>query len=579
MKKWIIPFIKQNKILITITAVVGMIGLLCGVALMFISGFLISKAALRPENILMIYVPIVAVRAFGVGRAAFQYVFRYLSHDTILRILASMRNELYRLLEPAALWIHSKFRTGDLLGILADDIEHLQDVYLRTILPSVMGLGIYGVFVFSLGLFDWVFALLIAFYGSLLVIVIPFVSLAMTRLKTKQLKSGKNRLYQKLTDAILGLNDWMITGRHGEFIADYEKNERALLKIESTLQKWRNYRDFMSQLIVGIMVLSMIFWTNDMVSDGRFSLLFIAAFVLVVFTVSEAFLPVTEAVEKFPSYQDSFARLEVVERELAPYKREREHLQQKTWGKIHIHVDDVYYRYSKNDAWALQHIHLDLPQGKKIAILGKSGAGKSTLTKLICGLIEPEKGRITLNGQDAYLLGDDIFQSISILNQRPHLFDTTVANNIRLGKKNASMEEIYEAAKQVRMHDYIMSLPKGYDTPMLETAQNFSGGERQRIALARILLKDTPVVILDEPTVGLDPTTEKQLLQTIFTSLKGKTIIWITHHLIGVNQMDEVVFLENGKIEMQGSHEELLKTNKRYRNLYELDVPNSVIYD
>jgi ATP-binding cassette subfamily C protein CydC len=152
------------------------------------------------------------------------------------------------------------------------------------------------------------------------------------------------------------------------------------------------------------------------------------------------------------------------------------------------------------------------------------------------------------------------------------LFHTSVLNNIRLGNPEASDEEVYEAAKQVGMHDQIKGLPNGYATNMKETGQRFSGGERQRIALARILLQKTPVVIMDEPTVGLDPITENKLLNTIFNTLKGKTIIWVTHHLAGMDKMDRIIFMDQGKITMSGSHQRLLG-EERYRRLYELDHP------
>ena len=162
---------------------------------------------------------------------------------------------------------------------------------------------------------------------------------------------------------------------------------------------------------------------------------------------------------------------------------------------------------------------------------------------------------------------------MAVLNQKPYLFNTSVMNNIRLGNPEATDEEVYEAAKMVQLHELIMKLPKGYETNMQETGSRFSGGERQRIALARILLQKTPIVIMDEPTVGLDPITEANLLATIFNTLKGKTIIWVTHHLMGVEKMDRILFLEKGKIIMDGSHQQLFKSEERYRRLYALDRP------
>nr|WP_309248926.1 ATP-binding cassette domain-containing protein [Paenibacillus sp. MZ04-78.2] len=145
---------------------------------------------------------------------------------------------------------------------------------------------------------------------------------------------------------------------------------------------------------------------------------------------------------------------------------------------------------------------------------------------------------------------------------------------MRLGKPEASDEAIRQAARLVKLDALIESLPAGYRTPMHETGQRFSGGERQRVALARILLQDTPVVLLDEPTVGLDPRTERELLATIFDTLRDKSLIWVTHHLVGAEQMDEIIFMENGRVEMRGTHAELMERYPRYRNLYRLDRPN-----
>jgi ATP-binding cassette subfamily C protein CydC len=193
--------------------------------------------------------------------------------------------------------------------------------------------------------------------------------------------------------------------------------------------------------------------------------------------------------------------------------------------------------------------------------------------KVIQGVIPPSVGSAVINGIDASAYGENIPKLIAVLNQSPHLFDTTVANNIRLGKPDASDEEVKQAGKLAQLDDLISSLPEGYDTPVREAGQRFSGGERQRIALARILLQNTPAVVLDEPTVGLDPRTERELLATMFAAMADKTLIWVTHHLVGAEQMDEVIFMENGTVEMRGTHAELLASESRYRRLYELDRP------
>lgn len=591
-EQWLRPYITSYFWRFLVIVALGALTVFTASSLMFSSGYLISKSALRPENILMVYVQIVIVRTFGTSRSVVHYVERLVGHDTILRILSKMRVQMYRILEPQALFISSRFRTGDILGILAEDIEKLQDVYLRTIFPSLVALLLYTVSIVALGQFDVQFALFMALYLLILILVLPWISLWLTKKKNKQSQQKRGRLYQTLTDAVLGMSDWVISGRPAQFVEVYESDEREVTAIDRKLSAWARWRQLIGQATVGIAVVIMLYWAGQQYADGAIASTMIAAFVLVVFPLMDAFLPISEAVEKIPRYQGSFARLREIEDagiqvkgtvqnggpitgETSQIETISDEVVDMARHDAHIKIDRASYRYDAKGTWSFQDITLDIPQGKKVAIMGRSGAGKSTLLKLIQGAITPEQGSATIKGTDARSFGEHIPSLISVLNQSPHLFDTSVTNNIRLGKMDASDDEISEVAQKVKMDVLIESLPKGYKTAMHETGQRFSGGERQRIALARVLLQDTPVVILDEPTVGLDPRTENELLSTIFETLEGKSLVWVTHHLVGAEHMDEIIFMENGKIEMRGSHAELMEKYPRYRNLYHLDRPEA----
>lgn len=572
---WIGPYIKQNRMLFLWVILLGLLTVFSTGALMFTSGYLISTAATIPETILLIYVPIVGVRAFGIMRAVSRYMERLASHSLVLRILAKMRVRLYRIIEPQALLMRSRYRTGDILGLLSDDIEHLQNYYLTTLLPNIVAMVLYGGIVISLGVFSIPFAILFFAYIALLVLVMPWVSLLYARGKNAYMKQERNKLYQKFTDAVFGISDWMFSGREKGFIADYEADEKEMLMAETKQARFATLRDFVGQLIIGVMVLSMVYWTNRQVVDGVFEPTFIAAFVLAILALSESFIPVSNAVSDGSLYKDSIARLEEIEdAELLTWEEEG------ALEKIAIDTENVTLRtekltfsYGESNAPVLRDLDFELKQGEKVAILGRSGTGKSTFLKLVQGALAPTSGSVTLNGDDVAKLRPQISEMISMLNQKAHLFNTTVLNNIRMGNQDATDEEVAEVAKQVKLHDFIMSMPNGYHTQMTEMGARFSGGERQRIALARILLQDTPIVVLDEPTVGLDPITEKELLGTIFETLQGKSLVWVTHHLVGVEKMDRVLFLENGDVIMDGTHQELLQREERYRHLYELDRP------
>jgi ATP-binding cassette subfamily C protein CydC len=584
---WFAPYASAYFWRFLLIIALGALTIFSASSLMYTSGFLISKASIPPENILMIYVPIVGVRTFGTSRAVIHYAERLVGHDTILRILSKMRIRLYNILEPQALFLSSRFRTGDILGMLADDIEYLQNVYLRTVFPSIIALLIYAAAVISLGTFDMAFALLMGLYMLVLVVVLPLISLLLTQNRQRQVKQERNRLYQKLTDAVLGMGDWMISGRQAQFVATYEDDEKQVARTDGALRSWSRLRMFIGQVIIGLAVLSMLYWAGGQFADGEIAGTLIAAFVLVVFPLGDAFLPVSEAVEKIPQYRNSLERLNGVEaaegtvplaaaeaKNMAAAAQAAAAVQDiQATGQARIELKSAGYRYRDGDDWSIQNLTLDIPQGRKIAVIGRSGAGKSTLLKVVQGVITPTVGSATINGIGAAAYGERIPQLIAVLNQSPHLFDTTVANNIRLGDPGASEEDIKQAAALAKLDPLISSLPEGYNTPVREAGQRFSGGERQRIALARILLQNTPVVVLDEPTVGLDPRTERELLATMFEAMAGKTLIWVTHHLVGAEQMDEVIFMENGQVEMRGTHAELMDKEPRYRKLYELDRP------
>ncbi|NGZ76731.1 thiol reductant ABC exporter subunit CydC [Saccharibacillus sp. VR-M41] len=574
---WIAPYLRANALRFALIVALGALTVLAAGMLTFTSGYLISKSALRPENILMVYVPIVGVRTFGIARSVLRYVERLSAHDAVLRVLSKMRVRLYGRLEPQALHMRSRYRTGDLLGLMSDDVEKLQDVYVRSIFPGVTALLTYAVVVLALGWLDWSFALLMALYLLLLVAVLPFVSLRVTRRNQIGLKRAQSALYGRLTDAVLGLGDWTISGRGAEFARSYENGEREASLYERRMSAWTRRRALLTQMLIGLLVLLAAVWAAGQLEGRSMPATLLAAFVLVVIPLSDAFTPMADAANRIPSYRESLQRLSVLDREadagivpacaIAP--EEAAGIRQ----NAHIRIRGAGFRYGGGEEWAVSDLDLDIPQGKRIAVIGRSGSGKSTLLKLIQGAYPVQRGELTFNGISASLLAEEMPNVLSVLNQSPYLFDTTVMNNIRLGREDASDEDVREAARRAKLGELIESLPKGYATPMHEAGARFSGGERQRTALARVLLQNTPVLLLDEPTVGLDPRTEAALLHTLLAETEGKTLIWATHHLVAAERMDEIIFMEEGRIVLRGTHAELMASSVRYRSLYRLDRP------
>ncbi len=569
MNTWITPYMKQHKGRMMLAVFLGVLGVGSSAMLLFISGYLISKSALRPENIMIVYVPIVAVRMFSISQAVMRYLERLVGHDIILRILEKMRTRLYRILQPQALLLQSRYKTGDLLSMLSEDIEHLQDFYLKSVFPSILSLFIYGILIAVLGLFDWVFALMMALVLAVIILVMPLISLKLSRRKYVALKKGKKKLYAQLTDAVFGLSDWVASGRTAVFLTDYKKDEEQLLAIEVKVKRWQHIRSGIIQLFIGIAVIMMIVWSGTQVDVGNIEPTIIAAFALMMLAITDALSPTSEAIEEMPIYEESLHRLTEIETQETPIDKANLKLAATDMEDCAIKLESVSFQYPQTSENVINNLSLEIKKGKKVAILGRSGTGKSTLLKLLTGTLKPTQGTVLIEGQEASqkLLAD----SLAILNQKSHLFDTTVENNIRIGRPEATDSEIKEVVEQAQLSKLLAAIPTGLKTQMEEMGHRFSGGERQRIALARVLLQETPIVIFDEPTIGLDPKTEHALLQTMFSAAADKTVIWVTHHLAGIENMDEIIFLEEGEIALQGNHNTLLATSAKYRALYEMD--------
>jgi len=563
---WVMPYLRRYRKLLALVLFLGFMTFFCGGALMFNSGYLISRAATHPYNILMIYVPIVLARAFGIGRPAFRYAERLTSHNWVLRIVSDFRKRLYQAVEKQAVAIRQTHQTGDVLSILAEDIDHIENLYLRTVFPLVIGWLLYLFVVIGIGYFNWAFGLLMLLLLGVFVIFMPLLSVTVNGRREFQARQVQRNFYTKLTDSVLGLGDWLISGRRTAFLAQQDQpiDEIATLRrADHHFQWWRN---FAIQVVFGAAVVLIVWWAGLTFTHNQAEANWVAAFGLALFPTVEPFSSMSQGVSEWPVYKDSIERvnrLDENEPELAP--------QTTINGAPTLQLDHVAFTYPGAERQVIDDLSLELHPGEKLALLGPSGTGKSTLLKLILGDETPASGQVTLNGVPIAQLQQQRAQLFGVLDQQPYLFDTTVMNNVRLGNLNATDEDVHAAVKAVELDDLIGRLPQGYDTEVQEAGSRFSGGERQRLSLARILLQDAPIIILDEPTVSLDPITEQHLLDTVFSVLHDKTIIWVTHHLAGINHVDQVRFIENGRFDMQGTPAELYRDNARFRALYDLD--------
>lgn len=565
--QWVKPFFKQYKVSLVIALFLGFMTFFSASALMFNSGYLISKSASLPSNILLVYVPIVLTRAFGIGRPVFRYIERLTSHNWVLRMTSQLRLKLYHSLESNAIFMKRDFRLGDVMGLLAEDINYLQNLYLRTIFPTIIGGLLYSFIIIATGFFSLWFALMMLLYLAIMIFVFPLWSILANGARQTREKELKNHLYTDLTDNVLGISDWIFSQRGQEYVALHERSESELMAVQKKIRSFDNRRALIVELVFGFLAILVIIWaSNQFIGHRGGEANWIAAFVLTVFPLSEAFAGLSAAAQETNKYSDSIHRLNELSETY--FETTQNQLPNKPYD---FSVKNLSFQYKPQEKWVLYHLDLDIKEGEKIAILGRSGSGKSTLASLLRGDLKASQGEITLGGADVSIVGDCISNYIGVIQQAPYLFNTTLLNNIRIGNQDASEEDVWKVLERVGLKEMVTDLSDGLYTMVDEAGLRFSGGERHRIALARILLKDVPIVILDEPTVGLDPITEQALLRVFMKELEGNTLVWITHHLKGIEHADRILFIENGQLELEGSPQELSQSSQRYRQLKAAD--------
>ncbi len=615
MDRWIIPFFKQYRGALCLALFLGILTFAFASALMFTSGYLISRAAEAPGNIIVIFLPIALARIFGVGKPVLHYLERLTSHNWILRMTSNLRLKLYNVLEKDAIFLKQRYRTGDILGLLAEDIGHIQNLYLRSIFPFIIAWILTLLVIIFLGFFSLWFALVMLLLLGIAVVLIPLVSALLSGAHQARRKVMKHELYEHLTDNVLGVSDWIIAGRGKEYVHAYRDSEERLRSVDAQLNRASRNRDLVMQVLYAVIVVALLVWSGIQFGGAYGGAAnWIAAFVLGFFPLIEAFAPLPAAAVEMNNYRDSIDRLNELPDEDSENNAERANqnncplqTEQRTpaskekgienkntacsdqkiselsggcfdplsnlpQAPFSLSIENLSFAYPQSSREVISNLDLNITPGEKLAILGRSGSGKSTLAALVRGDLIPTTGSVSIQGVATCSLGENITAFIGVIQQQTYLFNATLAENLRIGNASATDEELWNVLKKVGLEKMAKRLPEGLATMVDEAGLRFSGGERHRIALARVLLHNVPLVILDEPTVGLDPLTERDLLNTIFETLKDKTVIMITHHLQGVSLMDRVIFLEDGSLKLCGTPDELARSNAYYQKLQAFDT-------
>lgn len=571
--RWVLPFLARYKKTLLLALTLGVATILFAVGLMFTSGYLIAGSAEMPYSVLLLSTPLLFVRLFGVGKPVLQYFERLTSHDWVLRITSILRKKLYLSFNENGIFFSSAYRLGDALGLVAEDIGHIQNLYLRTVLPAVIAWTSGLALTIVLGCYTWWIG--IAFGAVILIelVVVPAVSVSINGIRQERAKQLTRELYAQTTDSLLGIYDWKLSGRRDEYLHLCDEQIEALTTLRNEGHRFDRGRDLAVSIAFILGALLIIVWSTwcfQGTADSSSN--WILAFTLGYFPLIDAITPLPNAAVEARGHRDALARLNDLPQPSEERKTNGDSRNVERFAPFDIELDHVRFAYPDAPAtMLLDDVSLSIPPGQHIAILGKSGTGKSTLASLVRGDIDPASGTVRIGSGSAGELGSCASAVFGVIQQSTYLFNTTLRDNLLIGRADATDEELESALDSVGLHALRMRLPRGLDTLVDEAGLRFSGGERHRIALARILLQDAPIVILDEPTVGLDPLTEHDVITEILDHLEGKTVLMITHHLMGVSRMDRVIYLKEGSIEFDSVPNELEQTSDFYRALLALD--------
>lgn len=527
---------------IILAVILGALTILSSISLMALSAWLISVASLRP-SIAELSVAVVGVRFFGISRAVFRYLERVVSHDTTFRLLAELRVSFYRLIEPLAPARLTSQRSGDLLTRAVTDIESLQQLLLRGVAPPFVGLNIIMVFSLFLGAFDPLIALIGLLFMLGAGIGLPLLSAWSSEISSAQRVQARAGLNAALVDAVQGMAEIVVYGQQHAQIDEIARLSEKAAQAERQSSRIDALQTALLVLLThgsAVLVLA--------VAIPRIDAIYLATLMLATTAVFEAFMPLAQAALQLGATRSASQRLFELA-DLPPAVNEREGLQLPVPKQPTLSLHRITFRYAPDHPPVLEDVSLVLAPGQRIAILGASGAGKSTLVNLLLRFWEYQGGSIRLGD---YELRDyaqtDVRAIFGVMTQRPHLFNTTIRDNIHLARPSAGPAEVEQAARAAQIHDFIQSLPDGYDTIVGEDGLRLSGGERQRIALARVLLKDAPILILDEVTANLDLLTEHAVLDTVLQAAVGKSLLMFTHRRVLLEQMDKVFIIHQRQL-------------------------------
>jgi ATP-binding cassette subfamily C protein CydCD len=579
--RWLLGLLRPHLGQVSLSALLGLLTVMSAVGLMAVSAFIISDAAIA-TSIAELQVAIVGVRFFGISRGIFRYLERLVSHEVTFRMLAGLRVDFYRALEPLAPARLMRYRSGDLFNRITADIHRLEDFYVRSIAPLLVAVLTALVVGLILGSYAWSLAAVLWVGMAAVGIGVPLLVSALGRRLGQEAVASQAELSAALVDGIQGMADLTAFGAGQQQAGRIARNSHELETLQQRQAGLNSLQAFLVVLLSQLTLFGVLALAVPKVTAGEIPGVLLAALCLAALTSFEAVQPLPQAALNLAGHTESARRLqellharpEVLEPETPLPLPEAVGLDVSGLG--FAYPTSQFYsgaapHFQQRSARALDGIDFCLRPGECLAVTGTSGSGKSSLASLLLRFWEFSEGKILVNGNDLRLYSPQTWRSrVGVVAQETYLFNASLRENLLLARPGASQTAMEQALENARLGDWLKGLERGFDTPVGELGLKLSGGERQRLAIARVFLQDPALLILDEPTSNLDTLTASQVMEALYEFSKNRTMLLITHRMLGLEKMDRILVLHQGRLVESGTHEHLLASNGTYRRMFEM---------
>ena len=570
MLKRFIPYYKPHLKLFALDMLCALLAASCGLVYPMVTRAIINDYVPNKQLNLIVIWSVILLLIYGF-QAWMQHIMQFQGHVVGVRMQADMRRKVFAHLHKMPFSYFDEHKTGTIMSRIINDLQDIsefahhgpEDLFISAI-------SIVGAFIILCN----INVLLTCIIFMLIPLLIVFVAKQRVRMRNvfAATKVEIAEVNATLENSIAGVRvSRAFTGQDSEQ-QKYDTNNGRFLKVRE--QSYRVMADFGAgtNFILSLLNLAMLFFGGIFVYNGAIDVGDFLAYVLYIGMFTDPIKRLVQFVEMFQNASTGFNRFD--ELISSPVEEEDPAASVLSDVKGHIVFDNVTFHYEEEEGVPMDVLHdvsIDFPAGKMVAIVGPSGGGKTTLCHLIPRFYEISGGSISIDGKDIRdVTRQSLRQNIGIVQQDVFLFTGTIYDNIAYGRPDATKEEVYEAAKRANIHDYIMTLEHGYDTFVGERGIKLSGGQKQRISIARVFLKNPPILILDEATSALDNVTENMIQEALDELCKGRTTIVVAHRLSTVKNADEIIVISKDGIQERGQHEELLnKPNGIYANLYQ----------